>query len=147
MHNYCLKKTRKTQSPITLAKVYFYQQEYEKVIEKLREVEYEDRVYALGSKLMLLRTYYELGEFIALDSLIDSFRIYLRRDQKISRDVKQQYMNVLRFVKKLSKVRPRDIDALQKIKIQVEKCNALAAKKWVLEKIEELGPGVKASSV
>ena len=130
-----------------LAKVYFSQQEYEKVIEKLREVEYEDRVYALGSKLMLLRTYYELGEFIALDSLIDSFRIYLRRDQKISRDVKQQYMNVLRFVKKLSKVRPRDMEALQKIRIQVEKCNALAAKKWVLEKIEELGPGVKASSV
>jgi hypothetical protein len=130
-----------------LAKVYFYQQEYEKVIEKLREVEYEDRVYALGSKLMLLRTYYELGEFIALDSLIDSFRIYLRRDQKISRDVKQQYMNVLRFVKKLSKVMPRDREALQKIRLQVEKCNALAAKNWILEKIEELGGGVKASSL
>lgn len=121
-----------------LAKVYFFQKEYEKVIEKLREVEYNDLVYALGSKLMLLRTYYELGEFIALDSLIDSFRIYLRRNQKISRDMKQQYMNVLRFVKQLSKVAPRDQSALQKIQQKVELCNALAAKQWVLKKIEEL---------
>jgi len=43
-----------------LAKVYFHQEEYRKVIEQLREVEYENLVYALGGKLMLLKTYFEL---------------------------------------------------------------------------------------
>ncbi|MCB0560372.1 MAG: hypothetical protein KDD09_15565, partial [Phaeodactylibacter sp.] len=121
-----------------LAKVYFFQQEYEKVIEKLRKVEYEDQVYALGSKLMLLRTYFELEEFLALDSLVESFRIYLRRKKDISRDVRQQYMNVLRFVRKLSRLDPNDKAAISKVKKEVMECNALAAKQWVLEKVAEL---------
>ena len=121
-----------------LAKVYFHREQYEKVIEQLREVEYQNQVYALGSKLMLLKTYYELREYLALDSLIDSFRIYLRRNSRISREVKQQYMNILRFVKKLSNIKGHDQAVVEKIKAQVEECKALASKKWILEKIEEL---------
>ncbi|MCO6493010.1 MAG: hypothetical protein J5I98_31615 [Phaeodactylibacter sp.] len=121
-----------------LAKVYFSRQQYEKVIEKLREVEYDDQVYALGSKLMLLRTYFELREFLALDSLVESFRIFLRRKKDISREVRQQYMNVLRFVRKLSRVDPRDKAAIHKLREEVKACNALAAKRWIMEKVEEL---------
>ncbi len=122
-----------------LAKVYFHQGDYEKVIEQLREVEYQNLVYALGSKLMLLKTYYELSEFLALDSLVESFRIYLHRKREISRDVRQQYRNVLRFTRKLSHISPGDKQAVAKIRKQVEACDALAAKKWILEKVEELG--------
>ena len=121
-----------------LAQVYFHQQQYEKVIEQLREVEYQNLVYALGAKLMLLKTYYELKEFLALDSLIDSFRIYLRRNKLISADVKQQYLNVLRFVRKLSSVPPYNRNAINRIREQIDRCKALADKKWILEKLEEM---------
>ncbi|MBK8703791.1 MAG: hypothetical protein IPN33_09275 [Saprospiraceae bacterium] len=121
-----------------LAKVFFSQKQYTKVIEQLREVEYPDIVYALGSKLMLLKTYYELNEYIALDSLIDSFRVYLQRNQTISRGVKYQYLNVLRFVKLLSNTMPRDKPRLDKIRAQINACEALADKAWILEKLEEL---------
>jgi len=118
-----------------LAKVYFHQQKYEQVIEQLREVEYKSLVYALGSKLLLLKTYYELEEWVAMDSLMDSFRIYLRRNRLLSREVKQQYMNVLRFVKKLSKVDPFDREGLEKLSKQIEECKALADKVWIQEKL------------
>lgn len=121
-----------------LAKVYFQQGHYQKVIEQLREVEYQDLVYALGAKLMLLKTYFELGEFLALDSLSDSFRIFLQRHKRISREVKQQYLNVIRFVKKLSNVAPGDKRAIEKIRTQVDQCKALADKGWILEKLQEL---------
>jgi hypothetical protein len=121
-----------------LAKVYFHQQEYTKVIEQLREVEYKNVIYSLGGKLMLLKTYFELKEFLALDFLVDSFRIYLRRSSKIPKEVKQQYINVLRFTKKLANVESRDQATLLKIKEQVLNCKALAAKKWLIEKIEEM---------
>ncbi len=121
-----------------LAKVYFHQQEYSKVIEQLREVEYKNVIYSLGGKLMLMKTYFELKEFLALDSLVDSFRIYLRRNGKIPKEVKQQYMNVVRFTKRLSTVQSRDQVALVKIKTQVLNCKGLAAKKWLMEKIEEM---------
>ncbi len=121
-----------------LAKVYFHQKHYGKVIEQLREVEYKSLVYVLGGKLMLLKTYYELKEDFALDSLIDSFRIYLRRNQKISRDVRQQYLNVLRFIKKLASTAPYSKASLAKTKQQIHQCKALADKQWLLEKVAEL---------
>jgi hypothetical protein len=118
-----------------LAKVYFHEKNYDKVIAQLREVEYKNLIYSLGGKLMLLKTYYELKELNALDSLIDSFRIYLHRNQNISRDVRQQYLNVLRFVRKLPLEKSYDKTALQKLKQQIESCKALAAKQWLLEKV------------
>ncbi len=132
------KEHRENTLSYNLAKVYFYQNKYDKVIENLRSVEYKNHVYALGGKLLLLKTYYELKEFIALDSLTDSFRIYIRRNKIISREVKQQYLNMLRFVKKLSSTIPGDKKALDKIRAQIDKCKALAGKKWVLEKVAEL---------
>lgn len=121
-----------------LAKVYFHQEKYEQVIEQLREVEYQSIIYTLGSKLLLLLTYFEVGEFLALDSLLDSFRIYLRRNREIARDVKQQYYNVIRFTRRLSRVNPGDDRALQKIEAQVRDCEALASRQWLQEKIAEL---------
>ena len=91
----------------------------------------------MGGKLMLLKTYYELNETMTLDSLIDSFSIYLRRNRLISKEVKQQYMNVLRFTKKLSNIPKYDKNAVEKIKIQINNCKALASKNWLLEKVQE----------
>jgi hypothetical protein len=121
-----------------LAKVYFHEKNYHKVIAQLREVEYKNLLYSLGGKLMLLKTYYELKEGNALDSLIDSFRIYLHRNQEISLNVRQQYLNVLRFVRKLPLEKSYDKAALQKLKQQIEGCKALAAKQWLLEKVVAL---------
>lgn len=120
-----------------LAQVSFSKKDYQKVIELLREVEYKNLIYALGGKLMLLKTYYELDEIAALDSLIDSFRIYLRRNRTISKDVRQQYMNVLKFVKKLSGLAPYDKAGLEKVTKEIHECKALADKNWILEKVGE----------
>jgi len=120
-----------------LAKLHFHQGEYEKVIEQLRRVEYEDVVYALGSRLMLLKTYYELDELLSLDSLLDSFRIYLRRNRNLSRDTRQQYQNLIRFVRRLSTLPPGKSKKLNALEAEVRQCSALASKDWLMAKIAE----------
>lgn len=121
-----------------LAKVYFHQEQYDKVIEQLREVEYPAQVYALGSKLLLLLTYFEMGEFLALDSLLESFRIYLRRNRQLSREVKQQYLNVIRFTRRLSRISPGDKAALARLEQQIKDCKDLASRQWLEGKVAEL---------
>lgn len=121
-----------------LAKVYFHRKEYDRVIELLREVTYKNINYALGGKLMLLKTYYEQQEYLVLDSLADSFRIYLQRNKLISRSLKQQYLNLIRFVKKLSNVAPYDKAAIAKMERDAKQSKSLADKAWVFEKIREL---------
>ena len=132
------KKSQDNDLSYNLAAVYFHKEDYPKVIEQLREVEYKNLSYIMGGRLMLLKTYYEQKEFKALDSLLDSYSIYLRRNKLISKEVRQQLMNGIRFTRKLISVAPYDKKRIEKIKEQITNCKALAAKKWLLEKVEEL---------
>lgn len=138
-HTHFLPKTeRENALNFNLANLFFHKKEYQKVIGQLQEVEYKSIVYAIGSKLLLARTYYELDEDIALDSLIDTFRIYLQRNRFISKEIKQQCMNFLRFTKKLSAGKTYDKAKIEKLKSKIENCKAVATKKWLLEKVDEL---------
>ena len=121
-----------------LSYLYFHQKKYQKVIELLRNVEYSDVVYALGSKQMLLRTYFESNEYLAMDSLIDSFRIYLRRNKLISKNLKQEYSNFLNFIKRLISLDPANQQSLSLLKTRVSETPYVNSKKWLLDKIEEL---------
>lgn len=123
-----------------LAKLYFSRHEYGEVLKLLQKVEYEDVFYNLDSKVMQLKIYYELEEFEALDSLIDSFRTFLRRNRLISDHHRTNYLNLIRFVKKLSRLRPRDkkrLDALQK---EIAATHQLADTKWLKEKVASIAP-------
>jgi hypothetical protein len=122
----------------SLAHLYFYQKAFEKVIELLRNVEYKDVVYALGGKLLLLRTYYESSEYLAMDSLADSFRIFLRRNKVISKNLKREYINFLNFIKKLSSLNGSGKPALEAFRKRVSETQQVITKKWLLEKIDEL---------
>jgi len=122
----------------SLAHVYYYQKKYDRVIELLREVEYQSIAYSLGSRMLLMRTYFEQREDQALDSLIDSYSIFLRRNRLISKEVKQQYLNMLRFTRKLFSLAPFDKKGIEKTLLEIENCKSLTAKKWLLEKAEEM---------
>lgn len=124
-----------------LANLYWHQKKHHKVIELLRSVEYSDVVYALGAKLILVRTYFEMREYLALDSLIESFRIFLRRNKVLSKNLKREYNSFLNFVKKLTSLHASDKAGLAKLKASIQVASATTPKKWLLEKIEEMGGG------
>ncbi len=124
-----------------LAQLYFYQKKYDKVIEQLRNVEYEDVSYNLNSKTMLLTTYYETDEYEPLYSLFDSFRTYINRQNNIPKDRKENYKNLIKFTKKLTKIMPGDSNAIQKLKEEISATGNVASLNWLQEKIEELDDG------
>ena len=136
--DYLPARIRENARMFNLAYVSFYQKNYEKVIEYLRDVEYSDVVYALGAKSILLRTYYEQGEYLALDSLMDSFRIFLRRNKVISKNLKREYKNFLILVKKLTTVRPSDKKAIADLRQRISETSYSMPKNWLLKKIAEI---------
>ena len=127
---------RENARTFNLANLYSHQKKYDKVIELLRDVEYNDIVYALGSKLILLRTYYESDEYLAMDSLIDSFKIFLRRNKVISKVLNREYNNFLIYLKKLSTLNTSNPQAVEKFKKRLQEMPNIVSKKWLLERIE-----------
>ncbi|MFN4081945.1 MAG: hypothetical protein ACK4NS_13685, partial [Saprospiraceae bacterium] len=120
-----------------LANLYSHQKMHDKVIELLQNVAYSDLVYALGAKMILLRTYYESREYIALDSLLDSVRIYVNRNRQLSRQTKREYLGFLSFLKKISSLRRHDREAALRLRTRIAQSVAVASKKWLLEKVDE----------
>ena len=121
-----------------LAQVYFYKKEYNKVISTLQFVEYEDVTYNLGSKSMLIAIYYEKDEFEALNSLLESFKTYLNRHKDLAEQRKTLYMNLIKFVRKLTKIMPGDKKAIETLKEEIKEAKGIASEKWLLEKLAEI---------
>lgn len=119
-----------------LAKFYFYKHEYSQVLKLLQQVEYEDVFYNLDSKVMLLKVYYEMEEIEALDSLIDSFRTFLGRNKLISAHHRRNYLNLTRFVKKLSRVNQKDAEKLNLLRKEIEATEQVADIDWLRGKLD-----------
>ncbi|MDZ4747662.1 MAG: hypothetical protein SH808_04195 [Saprospiraceae bacterium] len=121
-----------------LAQLYFYKKEYNKVIQQLSQVEYDDITYNLNSKTLLMASYYELDEIEALGSLLDAFRIYLNRNKDIPSTRRKHYLNTISLIRKLAKTIQGDIPKVEKLIQEVETTQGVVSKNWILEKLAAL---------
>ena len=121
-----------------LAQLYFYKKDYQRVIEQLSKVEYEDFTYNLNSKTLLMASYYELDEFDALNSLLDTFRLYVQRNKKLTKGKGSHYQNTIALVRKLMKIKLGDTKQIEKLTSEVESTQGVVSKNWILEKLAAL---------
>lgn len=85
-----------------LAHLYYNKKRYSDVLSVLLHVQFTDVKYHLNTTFLQLRTYYAMRDTEALLSLIETFRIYVIRNRKMTTDEKRGYNNFLRFAKKLA---------------------------------------------
>lgn len=121
-----------------LAILYFYKKNYPGVIAQLSQVEYEDITYNLNSKTLLMASYYELDELDALNSLLDTFRVYLNRNKKIPADRRKHYLTTISMVRKLARIRPGDKKEIEKLRKDIESTKGIVSKNWLLEKLDAM---------
>lgn len=120
------------------AKLHFEKKDYDTVIQLLHQVEYQDVFYSLDSKAMLLKTYYEKDETEALYALLDSFAVFLKRHKKLSERHRTNYLNLVKFTKKLVKLPPRNKQKVKQLKAAITQEGKVADGAWLLEKLSEL---------
>ena len=121
-----------------LAQLYFYKKDYPNVIRQLSQVEYEDITYNLNSKTLLMASYYELDEIEALNSLLDTFRVYLNRNNKIPQVRRRHYLTTIRIVRNLARLRKEDKKGIEKLEVELNSAQGVVSKNWILEKLAAL---------
>lgn len=121
------------------ATLYFYQKDYERALDYLRDVEYENITYNLNAKAMLLAIYYETDEFDALDSLFDAILAYLSRHKEIPDQPKKAFRSLVSLTRKLTRVIPGDKNSINKMLKEIEQTpRPIASLNWLNEKVAEL---------
>lgn len=117
-----------------LARLYFSKKDYDKAMRLLVQVDDSDLLLNLDAKVMLLKMYFENGEFDALDSLLTSFRTMVNRKRMISYH-KAHYLGVIRFTKKLMEIRPGDKKMEEKLQKEILETERLPEKGWLLQQL------------
>lgn len=122
IHRYCL------------AGWHFRKGDYPQVLELLRSVEFTEVFINLDVRKMLLRSYFELGEWPALDSLLDSFGAYLKRQKHIGYH-REGYLNLIRFTKKLARAEGLPRARAKVLANRIRETKFVTEREWLLEKI------------
>lgn len=117
-----------------LASLYFRKPDYDRALGLLTRAEFDDVLHNLDARRMLLRIYFDRGEVAALDSLLDSFAIFLRRRRDVGY-LRQNYLNLIRFTKKLLQTPASERAAREKLRSEISDCKALAEREWLLGRV------------
>ena len=117
-----------------LASLWFRKPDYGRALDLLTRAEFDDVLHNLDARRMLLRIYYDLGEFTALDSLLSSFAIFLRRRKDVGY-LRQNYLNLIRLTKKLLQIPVGEKEARAKLRKEIEDTKAVAEREWLLQKL------------
>lgn len=124
-----------------LAHLYYSKKMYSEALSALLLVQFTDVKYHLNTTFLMLRTYYALQDTEALMSLIETFRIYVIRNQKMTADQKRGYTNFLRFAKKLVMLKHNTVsfsrkqltEKLEALYTKIEGTNNVINRYWLLE--------------
>jgi len=118
--------------------------QYQRVLDLLGQVEFKDIRYSLGAKSILLRTYYDLEEYTALESHSHAFKVYLNRNKLISDYRKKGFYHLIKFTERLAKLKEdlafispqKTHHKLSKIQADIEASEPIFNKKWLLDKVK-----------
>lgn len=114
-----------------LAKLRFAKKDYRQAMPLLARVGDADFLMTLDAKVLLLKMYVESGEWEALESLIVSFRSFLRRKTSLGYH-KEHYISLLRYTRQLLVLNRHDRSAVQALRDQIAGDTAVLEREWLL---------------
>lgn len=115
----------------------FYKGNYGEALRMINQVEFTDIFYALDTRTMQIKIYYQLDEWDPMQSAIEAFKVYLRRNKTLSENVKLLYSNFLKFTDKLSRLTKRDKAKLEELRNRIEESGQIADIGWLQVKVAE----------
>ena len=128
------KKHRESAFSFNLARLEYASRHYGHVLELLQHANYRDPLLNLAAKTLLLKTYYDLGEYDLLQSHLDAMRNYVQRKRVIGYH-RTNYLNIIRYTEKLLRLNPMDKAAVSVLKKSVEAEAVLTEKGFLMGKL------------
>jgi len=121
-----------------MANIHYSQKKYNKALEALRLVEFDDHLSNLFAKTLMLKIYYEMGSERLLDAHLDAMQVYLTR-KKIIGYHKVNYANVIRYTRQLIKLKPFDRASRERLMEKVNSEKMLPDRDWMLRQLSHNG--------
>lgn len=140
-------KIRESVCILSYAILNFRKGDYSKTIELLQQYPFSLLLHQLKARSLIVRSWYEeylLNEdyYEFLMAQIDAFEKFLRRNNEVSTDRQEGFLNFMKILKRLVDYRIQNKNTRpfkQKLVKKLNDYHQIIMKKWLAEKIEEMG--------
>ncbi len=119
----------------SLTTFYFKKKDYDKALQLLQTVEFDDVLHNLDARRMVLCMYYDLDEFDALDSHLEAFKTYIYRQKELDYH-RENCLNLVSFTKRLLNLDFSNEKKISELRNEIIATSKLVGKDWLLEKLE-----------
>jgi tetratricopeptide (TPR) repeat protein len=138
IHQYKIKLAkpyRESSFSFCKARLAYAKKEFDEALPLLQKANYKDPLLNLSAKALLLKIYYELDEFDLLQAHLDAMQNYILRKKVIGYH-KTNYLNTIRYTKRLLSLNYYDKASIQKLKEKVSAEEILTEKRWILSQLD-----------
>lgn len=115
------------------AELYYYTQRLPEAQEALLQVSYTDLNYYLGARVLLAKIYFEQDDMEPLLSLLAAFMMFLKRNRKLSQNLRKTYLNFCELLFQITKRRPKKAESLRQ---RIRQTQPLTDRQWLLDNLE-----------
>lgn len=102
--------------------------------------DFDDLFYGLDARSYLLRIFWETQNLIGLESMLDSYRMFLKRTREIAVARKAIHNQFIRLMRKLVHTRRHDHDAIRRLLVEVRACPQIAPMQWLAAQVQAMLP-------
>ncbi len=123
-------KDRENIYKYNLAIFHFRKKDYGTAMSLLQQVNLKETLSNLDARRLLARIYFDLKEMAALESHIESSKVYLHRQKDIGYH-KEMYANFFKFLERLLKLN-NSLEEKHKLHEEINTAKLVAEKEWLL---------------
>ena len=117
-----------------LARLEYEQANYTAALHLVAGIHFPDLLVNLASKTITLKIYYQLAEFDLLEAHLNAMNNFIRRKRVLGYH-KDNYLNIIRYTKKIMALKPYDKAAIQNLVAEIEAEEKLTEKRWLLQQL------------
>ena len=99
--------------------------------------DYEDIFFGIDARGYLLKIHYETGNTLSLESLCDSYRMFLKRNKELPGSRKANYNFFVNCMRRLARIPDFDKPRLERLKRDILEGRKISNTVWLLEKVDE----------
>ncbi len=125
---------------ICMSELLFNLNKYNKALETLSLVVPADVKLRIKINVLLLKIFYCTNETVSFNSLLESSRKYIIRNNKVQETSRVMFTNFLNFMNKLYKIKNDDklFPELKTLRNKILNCNDLFSKNWMIENADKI---------
>lgn len=121
-----------------LARLYLANGSYTEVVRILNRIYIKDPFTHLDGRIILIKAYYELGDYKQIEYLLENLKQILRRKEFLTYH-KKNYSAFVKYARRLLNLAPFKADQHKALADEIRGAEWLSEREWLLGKIGELG--------